>query len=116
MTFQFRSHTHTQKLLELNISQPNSFRWLPHCASLFNTFEDLWLPLIPKSEQVAPVGVQEFFNCVAALMSLQLRSLVIESLEDLLYFFTVHEVCTIFVVLVISEIIIHTNILGMPPL
>lgn len=87
----------------LNISQSNSFRWLPHCASLFNTFEDLWLPLIPRSEQVTPVGVQEFFNCVAALMSLQLRSLVTESLEDLLYFFTVHEVCKTFDVLVISE-------------
>ncbi|KAM7384052.1 hypothetical protein PAMA_011415 [Pampus argenteus] len=66
-------------------------KWLPHCASLFDIFEDLWLPLIPKSEHVAPVGVQEFFNCVAALMSLQLRSLVIESLQDLLYFFTTHE-------------------------
>ncbi|KAM7373014.1 hypothetical protein PAMP_007900 [Pampus punctatissimus] len=66
-------------------------KWLPHCASLFDIFKDLWLPLIPKSEHVAPVGVQEFFNCVAALMSLQLRSLVIESLQDLLYFFTTHE-------------------------
>ncbi|GAA6232467.1 dynein heavy chain 3, axonemal [Lates japonicus] len=66
-------------------------KWLPHCASLFDTFEDLWLPLIPKSEQVAPVAVQEFFDCVAALMSLQLRSLVIESLQDLLYFFTIYE-------------------------
>ncbi|XP_056255668.1 dynein axonemal heavy chain 3 [Seriola aureovittata] len=66
-------------------------KWLPHCATLFDTFQDLWLPLIPECEQVAPVGVQEFFNCVAALMSLQLRSLVIESLQDLLYFFTIHE-------------------------
>eukprot|EP00064_Thunnus_orientalis_P010890 superscaffoldBa00001518_g10919 len=66
-------------------------KWLPHCALLFDNFEDLWLHLIPESEEVAPVGVQEFFNCVAALMSLQLRSLVIESLQDLLYFFTIHE-------------------------
>ncbi|KAI3358460.1 hypothetical protein L3Q82_014895 [Scortum barcoo] len=65
--------------------------WLPHCASLFDTFEDLWLPLIPKSEHVARVAVQEFFSSVAALMSLQLRSLVIDSLQDLLYFFTLHE-------------------------
>ncbi|KAF3833726.1 hypothetical protein F7725_024930 [Dissostichus mawsoni] len=49
--------------------------WLPHCASLFETFEDLWLPLIPKSEDLAPFSVQQFFSCVAALMSLQLRSL-----------------------------------------
>ncbi|XP_044191900.1 dynein axonemal heavy chain 3 isoform X1 [Thunnus albacares] len=66
-------------------------KWLPHCALLFDNFEDLWLHLIPESEEVAPVGIQEFFNCVAALMSLQLRSLVIESLQDLLYFFTIHE-------------------------
>ncbi|XP_035537407.1 dynein heavy chain 3, axonemal [Morone saxatilis] len=66
-------------------------KWLPYCALLLNTFEDLWLPLIPKSEQVAPVAVQAFFSCVAALMSLQLRSLVIESLQDLLYFFTLHK-------------------------
>ncbi|KAF3707583.1 Dynein heavy chain 3, axonemal Axonemal beta dynein heavy chain 3 [Channa argus] len=66
-------------------------KWLPHCASIFESFKDLWLPLITKSEQVAPVGVQEFFNCVASLMSLQLRSLVIESLQDLLVFFAIHE-------------------------
>uniref|UniRef100_A0A8C4DY39 Dynein axonemal heavy chain 3 n=1 Tax=Dicentrarchus labrax TaxID=13489 RepID=A0A8C4DY39_DICLA len=66
-------------------------KWLPYCALLLNTFADLWLPLIPKSEQVAPVAVQAFFSCVAALMSLQLRSLVIESLQDLLYFFTLHQ-------------------------
>uniref|UniRef100_A0A7N8X0D6 Uncharacterized protein n=1 Tax=Mastacembelus armatus TaxID=205130 RepID=A0A7N8X0D6_9TELE len=65
-------------------------KWLPHCASLFDIFKDFWLPLIPKSEQVAPVGVQ-FFNCAAALMSLHLRSLVTESLQDLLHFFTIHE-------------------------
>ncbi|XP_034748215.1 dynein heavy chain 3, axonemal isoform X1 [Etheostoma cragini] len=66
-------------------------KWLPHCASLFDTLEDLDLLLLPKSEHLAPVGVQEFFSCVAALMSLQLRSLVVESLQDLLYFFTLHE-------------------------
>nr|XP_046272657.1 dynein axonemal heavy chain 3 isoform X2 [Scatophagus argus] len=66
-------------------------KWLPQCASLFDTFKDLWLPLIPKSEQVAPVAVQEFFSCVAALMSFQLRSLVVESLQDLLYFLTMYE-------------------------
>ncbi|KAK9527005.1 hypothetical protein VZT92_015671 [Zoarces viviparus] len=65
--------------------------WLPRCAALIETFKDLWLPLLPKSEQEAPVRFKEFFNCVAALMSLQLRSLVVESLQALLYFFTIHE-------------------------
>lgn len=67
------------------------FRWLPHCASLFDNFDNLWLPLL-RSEQGSPELVQEFFNSVAVLMSLQLRSLVIDSLQDLLYFFTIHEV------------------------
>ncbi|XP_071775394.2 dynein axonemal heavy chain 3 [Centroberyx gerrardi] len=66
-------------------------KWLPHCASLFVTFKDLWLNLVPTSERVVPVIVQEFFSCVAALMSLQLRSLVIGSLQDLLLFFTIHQ-------------------------
>ncbi|XP_069555861.1 dynein axonemal heavy chain 3 [Brachyistius frenatus] len=66
-------------------------KWLPDCASLFFTNEDLWLPLISNATEVTPVGIQEFFNCVAALMSLQLRSLVIHSLQDLLQFFMIHE-------------------------
>ncbi|XP_030596674.1 dynein heavy chain 3, axonemal isoform X2 [Archocentrus centrarchus] len=66
-------------------------KWLPQCASLFLNFEDLWLPLIPKSEAVASVIVQEFFNCVAALMTLQLRSLVVSSLQDFLKYFEIHE-------------------------
>lgn len=79
-----------------------SFRWLPRCASLLETFGDLWVPLIPECEQVAPVAVQEFFNCVAALMSLQLRSLVVNSLQDLLYFFTIHEVWIKYIVILKS--------------
>lgn len=82
--------------MELTLLRPSSFSWLPRCASLFDTFKEPWLPLIPKSEQVAAVSVQEFFSCVAALMSLQLRGLVVQSLQDLLYFFTIHEVWTTF--------------------
>ncbi|XP_062266298.1 dynein axonemal heavy chain 3 [Platichthys flesus] len=66
-------------------------KWLPHCATLFKTFEDLWLSLIPRSKQDAPVCAREFFDCAAALMSLQLRSLVTQSLHDLLSFFTTHQ-------------------------
>uniref|UniRef100_A0A8D3C251 AAA+ ATPase domain-containing protein n=1 Tax=Scophthalmus maximus TaxID=52904 RepID=A0A8D3C251_SCOMX len=72
----------------LNRTEPNTTtpsRWLPHCATLFDDFKDLWL-------QVAKVRAHEFFDCVATLMSLQLRSLVIESLQDLLSVFTIHEV------------------------
>ncbi|KAK7898572.1 hypothetical protein WMY93_019425 [Mugilogobius chulae] len=63
-------------------------RWLPHCACVFKACEELWLPLLDNNNRVASV---EFFKCAAALMSLQLRSLVISSLEDLLYFFNIHK-------------------------
>ncbi|KAK1794827.1 hypothetical protein P4O66_009897, partial [Electrophorus voltai] len=66
-------------------------RWIPCCASLFVTFKDLWLPLVPESDHVAPVTAQEFFSCVAALMSLQLRSLVSSSLHDLLDSLTLYQ-------------------------
>nr|XP_019946415.1 PREDICTED: dynein heavy chain 3, axonemal [Paralichthys olivaceus] len=66
-------------------------KWLPICVTQFETSKDLWLSLRPKNKQKAPVCVQEFFNCAAALMSLELRSLVTESLQDLLSFFTRHQ-------------------------
>ncbi|XP_058476444.1 dynein axonemal heavy chain 3-like [Solea solea] len=66
-------------------------KWLPDCATLLDDFNDLWLPLVNEEEQMALVHVQEFFNCVAALMSLQLRSLVIESIQDLMFFFSIHK-------------------------
>ncbi|XP_056119629.1 dynein axonemal heavy chain 3 [Rhinichthys klamathensis goyatoka] len=65
--------------------------WLPSCASLFVTFKDLWLPLVPKKASIAPVKAQKLFFSVAALMSLQLRSLVVASLQDLLQFFQLHQ-------------------------
>lgn len=52
----------------------------------------MWHPLIPQKSKEAKVALPEFFNSVAALMSLQLRSLVIESLRDLQQFFMIHEV------------------------
>lgn len=66
--------------------------WLPRCASLFVTFKDSWLPLVPKKASIAPVKAQKLFYCVATLMSLQLRSLVVASLQDLLQFFQLHQV------------------------
>uniref|UniRef100_A0A3P9MWQ3 Dynein heavy chain 3, axonemal n=1 Tax=Poecilia reticulata TaxID=8081 RepID=A0A3P9MWQ3_POERE len=65
-----------------------SLRWLPYCVSLFVVHEHMWVNLLPENE---PILVAEFFHCVAALMSLQLRSLVIDSLQDLLQFFLRHK-------------------------
>ncbi|TSO57256.1 Dynein heavy chain 3, axonemal [Bagarius yarrelli] len=66
-------------------------KWLPQCSSLFYTYKNSWLPLVPQRHDVAPVMAQKFFSCVAALMSLQLRSLVIASLQDLLHFLSLHQ-------------------------
>ncbi|XP_072535232.1 dynein axonemal heavy chain 3 [Salminus brasiliensis] len=66
-------------------------KWLPHCASLFVTSKDTWLHLVPQSDHGAPVKVQELFSCAAALMSLQLRSLVVASLQDLLQFLMLYQ-------------------------
>ncbi|XP_024913275.1 dynein heavy chain 3, axonemal-like [Cynoglossus semilaevis] len=66
-------------------------KWLRQCATLLDNYNDLWSPGVHQSEQAALVHVHEFFNCVAALMSLQLRSMVIDSLQDLLQFFTIHQ-------------------------
>ncbi|XP_028831809.1 dynein heavy chain 3, axonemal isoform X2 [Denticeps clupeoides] len=66
-------------------------QWLPACASLFMTHKDLWLGFVPQNEKAAPVRAEGFFACVAALMSLQLRSLVATSLQDLLTFLQVHK-------------------------
>ncbi|XP_063078071.1 dynein axonemal heavy chain 3 [Engraulis encrasicolus] len=60
--------------------------WLPRCAGLFMTYKEHWWRLVPQSKYAVPVSAQEFFSCVAALMSMQLRSLVIASLQDLLSF------------------------------
>ncbi|KAM8840269.1 dynein axonemal heavy chain 3-like [Spinachia spinachia] len=65
--------------------------WLPRCASIIDTSMQLWLTLTHEGEPEALSSVKEFFSCVAALMSMQLRSLVVESLQDLLYIFTTHE-------------------------
>lgn len=73
-----------------NVFIGSSLRWLPSCASILVTYKDK--PLTPSSDQVSSGGIQKFLDCVAALMSLQLRSLVIESLQDLLHFFMIHEV------------------------
>ncbi|TRY89707.1 hypothetical protein DNTS_033848, partial [Danionella cerebrum] len=65
--------------------------WLPQCADLFMIFKDCWLPLVPKKTSMAPEKAQKLFYCAAALMSLQLRSLVITSLQDFLQFFQLHQ-------------------------
>jgi len=67
-------------------------RWIPECAQLFVDKKQLWQHLVPPHENDSTELVREFFSSVAALMSAQLRSLVINSLADLLSFFEIHQV------------------------
>ncbi|KAM4632527.1 dynein axonemal heavy chain 3 [Discoglossus pictus] len=66
-------------------------RWIPTCASLFIAEKDKWIHLVPQNDNDSTQQVEEFFSCVGALMSLQLRRMVISSLQDLLSFFNIHK-------------------------
>ena len=48
--------------------------------------------LVPNSEGDSTTLVQQFFACLAALMSTQLRSLVINSLADFVSFLSLYKV------------------------
>ncbi|MGH0135647.1 UNVERIFIED_CONTAM: hypothetical protein FKN15_057952 [Acipenser sinensis] len=66
-------------------------KWIPACVSLFITHKVQWLQLVPQSDHDSVNLIHEFFACAASLMSLQLQGMVINSLQDLLSFFAVHE-------------------------
>ncbi|XP_059139620.1 dynein axonemal heavy chain 3-like isoform X2 [Physella acuta] len=65
--------------------------WIPTCAKLFVDYKEVWQDLVPPGEYDNTDMIQEFFSCVSSLMSLQLRSMVINSLADFLNFFRRHE-------------------------
>ena len=71
--------------------------WIPTCAKAFVDQKELWQDLVPQNESDSTQLVQEFFSCVAALMSNQLRGMVINSLQDFLDFFMIHKVRRSFV-------------------
>lgn len=66
--------------------------WIPSCAKLFVNNSELWEDLVPPEDDDSTELVEEFFACVAALMSIQLRGMVINSLADFLKFFENHKV------------------------
>lgn len=66
--------------------------WIPTCAKLFVDYNELWQDLVPPGEYDNTELIQEFFACVASLMSLQLRSMVINSIKDFLDFLRIHAV------------------------
>ena len=66
--------------------------WIPACAQILIEERQEWMHLVPNSEGDSTVLVQQFFACLAALMSTQLRSLVINSLADFVSFLSFYKV------------------------
>ena len=67
-------------------------RWIPACAQILIDERQEWMHLVPTSEGDSTALVQQFFACLAALMSTQLRSLVINSLADFVSFLSLYKV------------------------
>src|SRR6218665_646182 len=88
MEIVFRRHDHEpQLILCFRLS-----RWIPACAEAFVKKKELWQHLVPCKETDSTERIKEFFSSTASLMSNQLRSLIINSLEDFLSFFEIHKV------------------------
>ncbi|XP_032303513.1 dynein heavy chain 3, axonemal isoform X3 [Coturnix japonica] len=66
-------------------------RWIPTCASILREERMKWIQFAPGKGCDSPQQIEGYFSSVATLMSLQLRQMVLGSLEDLLRFFMVHE-------------------------
>lgn len=56
-------------------------QWLPECADVFLELKQHWRKLVPRKPDQSCDLVEKFFSCVNMLMSLQLRSLVMRSLD-----------------------------------
>lgn len=55
--------------------------WLPECADIFLEYKKNWWQYVPKKAADSCDLVEKFFRCVNMLLSEQLRSLVMRSLE-----------------------------------
>ncbi|NXW28891.1 DYH3 protein, partial [Phaetusa simplex] len=66
-------------------------KWIPTCASIFRDQKRKWLHFAPQKDTDSSQQVESYFRSVATLMSLQLREMVVNSLEDLLSFFMIHK-------------------------
>ncbi|XP_021092936.1 dynein heavy chain 3, axonemal isoform X6 [Heterocephalus glaber] len=66
-------------------------KWIPACTELFVSWKEHWVHFSPKSDYDSSRNIEEYFASVASFMSLQLRELVIKSLEDLVSLFMIHK-------------------------
>nr|XP_019607160.1 PREDICTED: dynein heavy chain 3, axonemal [Rhinolophus sinicus] len=66
-------------------------KWIPTCAQLFVSRKEQWVHFAPKSDYDSSQNIEGYFASVSSFMSLQLRNLVIKSLEDLVSFFMIYK-------------------------
>ncbi|PNI91684.1 DNAH3 isoform 3 [Pan troglodytes] len=85
-------HLHTVNPMMLRLKELWFAEWIPTCAQLFTSRKEHWIHFAPKSNYDSSRNIEEYFASVASFMSLQLRELVIKSLEDLVSLFMIHKV------------------------
>jgi hypothetical protein len=66
--------------------------WVPKCAKIILEMKDQWKYLVPLGDDEPLDEPLKFFECLAILMSNQLRNLVVDSLAELVSFFEQYQV------------------------
>lgn len=66
--------------------------WIPKCARVILELKDFWKHLVPNGEDDPLDESKRFFDCIATLMSNQLRNCVVDSLQELVWFFEQYQV------------------------
>lgn len=84
MTLQYFQHF-------IKLDRSLFIRWIPRCAKAFLNYRACWQHLLPQKDNDSTELIRTFFSCVAALMSIQLRSMVINSLNDFVDFLKIHQ-------------------------
>lgn len=65
--------------------------WIPACAQVLVNRRNDWSYMVPNTENDSTTLIEQFFSCVASLMSIQLRGLVINSLADFVEFLQLYK-------------------------
>lgn len=62
-------------------------QWIPKCAKIILELKEFWKSLVPLDDEESLDLPMKFFACISALMSNQLRNLVVDSLDEFVRFF-----------------------------
>lgn len=59
--------------------------WIPECAEIIKEMRNHWSQMVPKKPEESFQRIEKFFSAIAAIMSMQVRSLVLKSLKHFYY-------------------------------